>query len=794
MSATARTIDPQPAILQDSPRDPRGLGGLLARAQGQEQALPLAEVKVRASLAGDCARTVVEQRFENKLRTAMEAVHIFPLPERGAVTELQLRCGELTVQADCRERKEAQQRFEEARQAGQRAALLEAERDDVHTLRVTNLPPGEEVTVRIVVVERLEATDGQLRWRFPTTIAPRYLPGEPMGHKGPGVLPDSDRVPDASRLQPPLRLEGGTTLDLEVSVAGPCRSLASSLHAVRMDLDEGGVRVAPSGRASLDRDFALSFTTAEADRAGARAISDGSPTQVIVEPPSVELPQSLPRDAVFVVDISGSMHGGKMEAAKLALRSALHGLMPKDRFQLVAFDNRIERFAPDFTGYDERALARADRWVDALRARGGTEMLPAIRAALDGETPERRTRSVLFITDGQAWNEAELVAAVANRRQTARFHTLGIDTAVNASLLRKLADVGGGTCELTTPRDDIEAVVARLEARFGSPLVEEIVIEGHSAARLRPATLFAGRPASLLLEGAPEQLKIKGRGPSGPIAWQVEPQRVEQPLGALWARERIAALEERLTLKPFEEEALRPEILRIALEHGIASRFTAFVAVETSRSHEGERVELVQPAELPADWDERFRQPAAPAPRAATTLACAAAPASGQQIRRRVRRQRLGRSPRKALGAVMDAMMDAPRACAEEASPAPPPPAEAAACPADEDAWGGGASADPAGRLARSQGADGSFGGDLRRTAAALLALLLLGHTRRKGLRRRAVLKAARWLQGRRAQPAAALVLAALEAAERGEALTPSAELRALADGSAEGRVLLGLL
>ncbi|MBT3219333.1 MAG: VWA domain-containing protein, partial [Proteobacteria bacterium] len=367
-----------PTLSLDSPHDKRGLGGLVAAAESGEVALPLQEVRVRASIAGDCCRTVIDQRFTNTLDVAMEAVHIFPLPEEGAVTEVELHCGDLVVRADCKERQEAEQVFDEARQAGHRAALLTAERDDVHTLRITNLPAKEAVTVRIVIVERLESIDGSFRWRFPTTIPPRYLPGEARSHDGPGVLPDTDAVGDASRLQPPLRLQGGTKLDLEVELAGPLTNLESSLHAVRIGFDES-IRIAPSQTTTLNKDFVLAFSAAQDDKATVRAYTDGTHTLVVVEPPAIEIPDALPRDAVFVVDISGSMSGPKMDAAKKALQTALHGLLPGDRFRLIAFDDRVEQFGSGFTAYDERTLAKADRWVAGLAARGGTEMLPAIK-------------------------------------------------------------------------------------------------------------------------------------------------------------------------------------------------------------------------------------------------------------------------------------------------------------------------------------------------------------------------------------------------------------------------------
>jgi Ca-activated chloride channel family protein len=834
-----------PALHAQATPDPRGLGGLVALVEGVERPLPLRDVRVRARVAGDCARIEVEQRYANPYDVALEAVHLFPLPENGAVIEMELRAGDVVVRADCRERKEAEATFAAARSAGHRAALLTAERADIHTLRVTNLPPKTEVVVRLVVIERLETIDGRTRLRFPTTIAPRYLPGTPIGQSGPGILPDTDHVPDASRLQPPVLVGQGAKLDLEVHILGAVRTVESSLHVAQVTLDDHSVRVAPKGGATVDRDFILTWTTAAADRTDARAFTDGVYTLVVVNPPGSVLPAPIPRDAVFVVDISGSMDGGKMEAAKRALISALHGLLPGDRFRIVAFDDKVEQFRKTFATYDDASLAAADAWVARLAPRGGTEMLPAIQSALEGETPAGRLRTVLFITDGQAHNEVELVAAVANRRGTARFFSLGIDTAVNGALLGRLARVGGGTCELCAPTDDIEAVIARIEARFGMPLAEAVTVEGGGpgATEVAGATenvLFAGRPLTVLLRGAPATVRVAGRTAGAPLAATVTPTPIDFPLGPLWARVRVADLEDRLALRPFEEEALRGEILRVALEHHIASRFTAFVAVETSSRTTGERVEVVQPAMVPEGWSSRFAPSGGGAPgyvpllpglgRAVTSMPSAApsatmdfmesddeayasaAPAPARSSRSSSVPSSPPPSPKasagplkRALSKMIDSVRGGP-APAPSGHPAPPPPpamsapqTEEAAAPAPardmaraESAPA--ASTDPGAELARTQSADGSYGGDVHRTAAALLALVLLGNTRIVGLRKRAVLKAAAWLQARAADPHASVALAALTRVERGDDAGRKVELRMLVEATPEGRILGAVL
>jgi Ca-activated chloride channel family protein len=792
------------------PVDPRGCGGLIGLLDGVERAFPLKAIKVRATWYGEACRTVVEQRFENPFDQPLEAVHLFPLPEDGAVTEVELTAGEIVVKALCKERAEAERTFEEARQAGHTAALVTAERDDVHTLRITRIPPKAAVTVRIVVVERIAWGEGRARWRFPTVIAPRYLPGREIGQQGPGSLPDTDHAPDASRLSPPIRLSGGTMLDLEVHLAGGARKVTSSLHAVQVVIDHG-VRIAPV-KAGNDRDFVLEVEALPGTGVGTRACTDGAFTLVVVDPPTI--PQTaLPRDAVFVIDISGSMGGIKLDAAKKALSAALHGLVPGDRFRLIAFDDRVEADSPDFVAYDDRSLARGDRWIAGLQARGGTEMLAPLREALGGgSAPEGRIRTVLFVTDGQAHNDAELCAAVANRRGTTRLFTLGIDTAVNGALLGRLARLGGGVCELATPNDDIELVISRMEARFGGPLAEDVKVDA-PAARPESQVLFSGRPLAFFVEGAPERVVVTGRTAAGPMRLEVVPIRVDAGIGVLWARDRVAWLEDRLVTRPFEEEAIRPEIVRVATAHAIASRFTAFVAVEHTRRVDGTMVEVVQPVPVPHGWAADFAAPPPP-PQAVASQPrpmSIAAPMAAAPMGKPGGHAYAGYAPpmpassratraidmddvapaKTASGAkkkgVLADMMDAVSAVFAGGVKAPEAEIPAAKEVENEVAVVGLASV---GELVRQQGADGSFGGDVRLTVAAMLALVKLGNTRVAGDRRRTVLKAATWLTGR-PEPVAKAALAILDAVEGGAAFSgPPVGLGDLADLGLAGALL----
>jgi hypothetical protein len=247
----------------------------------------------------------------------------------------------------------------------------------------------------------------------------------------------------------------------------------------------------------------------------------------------------------------------------------------------------------------------------------------------------------------------------------------------------------------------------------------------------------------------------------------------------LWARERVAWLDDRMALEPSDSEPLRREIVRVALEHRIASRFTALVAVEERRATDGNRVTVVQPVELPDAWSRAFLEPPA-----------AAAPMLSAGM----------------IGSRDLSMLPAPRLCRDRIRPAVGGPEDksmrsaerleaAAASAAQPDAWLTQTPVTPVARsietaLATTQDADGAFEGSIERTAAALLALVRLGHTRSRGTRRRVVQKCARWLEQRTDRPLARLALDLLARAEAGGELPGRAEVGHLLGAGREGDCL----
>jgi Ca-activated chloride channel family protein len=676
--------DAQFHALAGESRPPEAGFGSLSTERG---ALPLAALDVRARLDGLVAATEVTQTFVNTHAGPLEATYVFPLPDRAAVTAFRLETAGRVVEGELRERGKARQEYDEAVQAGRRAAIAEEERPGVFTMRVGNLPAGERAVVRLTLVGPLPCVDGEVTFRFPLVVAPRYIPGTPLGGEqaGAGVAGDTDAVPDASRISPPVLLPGfpnPVRLSLAVEVAESAlapHDFCSSLHAVVAD--EGGsgrrFRVLPGER--LDRDFVFRY------RVGAEGVGtslavcpdaggeEGTFLLTVLPPGGVVARR--PRAVVFVLDRSGSMGGWKMVAARRAVTRMVETLTEDDRFSVYAFDDRLAT-PPDFDGTalvpgSDRHRFRAAEFLAGIDARGGTEMAAPLEKAVQELTRSGPAaggeRVLVLITDGQVGNEDAVLRQLAGRAAGVRIFTLGIDRAVNAAFLRRLADLGGGASEVVESEERLDAVMDQVHRSIGTPVLTGLSLSpaglGVVASSLTPGRLpdlFAGAP--LLIAGryrgaASGAVRLHAQDAAG-AGWSAEVSARREdaaPLAKVWARARVRELEDRYATDRDDKAKLEHEILQTSLGFGVLSRFTAFVAVDRSAvvNPGGVVTQVVQPVEPPAGWGAQ----------AAGALAACAPPNAGGVTRTGAMRSRIdrcvGESVRhKALGAPAAAFDD----------------------------------------------------------------------------------------------------------------------------------------
>lgn len=174
---TAPLIWAADAETTPAPEGP-GIGALLARTPDGVVMLPVLKLEVRLDVAGVMVHGTVEEEFSNSTDQVLEALYVLPLPDRAAVDSMEMLIGGRRIVAVVQEREEAQASFDRAREAGRKAALLAQTRPNLFTTAVTNINPGEQVSVHVTFVEELSVRGVEFEVSFPLTYTPRYAPAQ----------------------------------------------------------------------------------------------------------------------------------------------------------------------------------------------------------------------------------------------------------------------------------------------------------------------------------------------------------------------------------------------------------------------------------------------------------------------------------------------------------------------------------------------------------------------------------------------------------------------------------------
>jgi Ca-activated chloride channel family protein len=380
------------------------------------------------------------------------------------------------------------------------------------------------------------------------------------------------------------------------------------------------------GSVPADRDFELVWTPepGQAPRAALFTEDKDGLTYALLmlTPPGTDAleQQTAPRDLSFVIDTSGSMHGDSIEQAREALRFALQGLHPDDRFNIIEFNSEASRLFPGLRPADPGNLAHALAWVERLQADGGTEMAPALKLALPAPSNRRdeapgRLHQVIFLTDGAVGNEAALLQLIHERLGDSRLFTVAIGSAPNSWFMRKAAEFGRGSfTTIGKPGEVLDKMTALLH-RLQYPALTDLRLElpDGISAEVYPdplPDLYVGEPLQVVLRlpTLPETLVLNGR--FGQRPWRSE-LRLDGPqsgagISTLWARRRIATLMDELRRgQPAERRAeVREAVVETALAHHLVSKFTSLVAVDKTPARPVDQALQQHPVKtlLPQGW------------------------------------------------------------------------------------------------------------------------------------------------------------------------------------------------
>ncbi|NIV94634.1 TonB family protein, partial [candidate division KSB1 bacterium] len=578
------------------------------------------------------------QTFVNPFDKRIEAVYVFPLPENAAVDRMQMKIGDRTIKGVIKRRAEARNIYEQARKEGKTASLLEQERPNIFTQSVANILPQDTILVEISYVEVLQYEKGQYEFVFPMIVGPRYIPGEPKTESGgTGWAPDTDRVPDASRITPQVLKPGQRTgHDISVKVhlnAGvPVQNLTCKSHPVLIDkIGETEMTVQLEDKEVLpNKDFILNYDVLgpKLETALLTHRADGAGYFLLILQPKMNYDRQeiRPKEMVFVVDNSGSMRGEPIAKAKEAMRHCIQNMNPKDLFQIIKFSEAASSFSDHPLMNTPANRQKGVHFINDMHGSGGTRMIEGIKAALGYPTDPERLRIVLFMTDGYIGNEREIFMEIDNLLGESRLFSFGVGSSVNRFLLDRMALIGQGAVQYVTLDENTDQAVTKFYKRIANPFLTDISIDWGKAdvEEMYPSRLpdlFSSQPVAVFgrFENSGNfQITLKGKIGEKAVEVPIEIRLPEEEsqndvIKTLWARHKIKDL--KLTDLTRSKETIE-DITEIALTYNLMTEYTSFVAVEeqvrTDETGEPQTVTVPIPMPEGVSYEGVFGESAVP--------------------------------------------------------------------------------------------------------------------------------------------------------------------------------------
>ena len=550
--------------------------------------LPLKSTKVDVRISGVIADVTVTQQYRNEGQRPIEARYVFPGSTHAAVYAMNVRLADRLITAQIREKQQARVDYEKARDAGKTAALLEQHLPNVFQMNVANILPGDDVQVELHYTELLVPQSGSYQFVFPTVVGPRYN------------SPQSSQA-NAQWVAQPYLPQGTDTpskFDLHVDLASPIaiKEVRSSSHKVEIEQQDkrASVSLAQGEGAANNRDFILDFRLAgERVESGVLLYrgQDENFFLAMVEPPKQVPPAAIsPREYIFVMDISGSMHGFPLDTSKALLRELIGSLRPSDTFNVLLFSGSNRFLAPHSVPATRANIEQAIRTIDREGGNGSTEIVPALRRVYAEPKSPDVARSVVVVTDGYVTVEREVFQLVREHLSEANVFAFGIGSSVNRHLMEGIARAGMGEPFIVTRPDEAAEQAARFRRMIESPVLTSVKARfpGLDVYDVEPPQLpnvLGERPVIVFgkWRGEPHgEVVIEGRSANGPYR-QVLPldSATAQDAGALrqlWARHRIQSLSDQEAQEG--GDAQKQAITELGLRYGLLTQYTSFLAID----------------------------------------------------------------------------------------------------------------------------------------------------------------------------------------------------------------------
>ncbi|PAJ73092.1 marine proteobacterial sortase target protein [Pseudoalteromonas sp. NBT06-2] len=556
----------------------------------------------------------VIQTFKNEHYEGVNARYVFPLPDESAVYKLEMKIGERTILGEIKEKQTAKKIYKQAQKQGKKASLITQKRANVFVSQIANISPGEQITIKISYQQVLSYKNNEFFLRFPLVVAPRYQ-AKTMQFDSDltsgwlfqeNLKPIADITSDNLLNNEPINK---ISLNIALDAGFVLADIKSPYHQIDVEnQDIGKYKITLAAHKTLaNRDFILRWQPEQGNEIQAAIFTEqfkkgdniDKYALVMLMPPASEFQsqKKLPRELIFVVDTSGSMHGRSMEQAKQALFLALADLRPEDSFNIVEFNSNVSALSEHAIPATDFNLRHAKKYVYNLDADGGTEIAKAFKRVLQGETQTNYLRQVIFMTDGSIGNEQQVFEQINNTLGTNRLFTVGIGSAPNTHFMRRAADIGRGSFTFIGSNTEIRHKMQLLLKQLKNPALKGLRLEDDSAQTMdfwpRPIPdLYFSEPlmVAVKLNQDQKEINVIGQSVNGEFKVKLTTTKMKEgdSISRVWARQKIKSLLLYKNSHEKRDQNTQQQVLDLALKHHILSPYTAFIAIDSGPISEKE--------------------------------------------------------------------------------------------------------------------------------------------------------------------------------------------------------------
>lgn len=574
--------------------------------------LPLKSTSADVNIAGVIADVIVVQEYANEGKNPIEAIYVFPASTRAAVYSMKMTIGERSIVAKIAEREQARRDYETAKQEGKSASLLEQERPNVFQMNVANIMPGDHIRVELKYTELLVPEDGVYEFVYPTVVGPRY-----------SNQPAVTAPPREQWISNPYTHEGekptyNFNIKCALNAGLPVSDVSCTSHKTNIKFDspsDASITLKPEEKQGGNRDFILKYRLAGEKVQSGLLLYPGKDENfflAIVQPPKqVRLSVIPQREYVFIVDVSGSMNGYPLDISKKLLRDLISNLRPTDRFNILLFAGASNLLSETSIAANSENIDKAINFIDREQGSGGTELLPALKRALNLKGTEGFARSFVIATDGYVDVEKDAFDLIRNNMDKANFFAFGIGSSVNRLIIEGMAHAGMGMPFVVTNPDEATATALKLRKYIQNPVLMHISVsydkfDAYDIEPLSVPDVFSERPVIIFgkYRGTPSgSITIKGTNGEGNyetalLVSNTKASQSNQALRYLWARERIRTLSDYASTG--DENENKPGIVELGLKYNLLTSYTSFIAIDNDiRNKEGNTTTINQPLPLP---------------------------------------------------------------------------------------------------------------------------------------------------------------------------------------------------